>query len=54
VRGRRRERGLLRGESPYTDATRASKYKGARGSDASLRLCVFRGESHLSGHAMLR
>lgn len=35
-----RKRGLLHDGPPYTDATRASKYKGARGSDASPRLCV--------------
>lgn len=45
-----RKRGLLHGQPPYTDATQASKYKGARASDASLRLCarISRGESHLS------
>lgn len=37
---KRRKRGLLHSSPPYTGATRASKYKGARGSDASPRLYV--------------
>lgn len=52
----RRKRGLLHGGPPYTDATRASKYKGARGSDAPLRLCasISRRISSLRPCAMLR